>query len=114
MNWQDLQVAPGGTHHIDEHGRPAYGERFIFRTFGFFEALPAAVAPDGWQHLTIWRSDGVAHDEQHDARLECCDFGAQSFVEIWNDDAHGDIVATYRDYARSLNSNMRIPAGGDE
>lgn len=28
MNWRSLRVAPSGTHHIDEHGRPAYDERF--------------------------------------------------------------------------------------
>ncbi len=28
MNWHNLQVAPCGTHHLDENGQPAYAERF--------------------------------------------------------------------------------------
>lgn len=28
MTWQTLQVAPCGTHHIDEHDQPAYSDRF--------------------------------------------------------------------------------------
>lgn len=28
MKWQTLRVASCGTHHVDEHGQPAYGERF--------------------------------------------------------------------------------------
>ena len=28
MTWRELTVAPGGTHHLDQHGQPAYAERF--------------------------------------------------------------------------------------
>ncbi len=28
MSWRNLHVAACGTHHLDEHGQPAYGERF--------------------------------------------------------------------------------------
>ena len=28
MSWRNLQVSSCGTHHLDEHGQPAYVERF--------------------------------------------------------------------------------------
>lgn len=28
MNWQSLRVSVCGTHHVDQHGQPRYGERF--------------------------------------------------------------------------------------
>lgn len=94
MNWQRLQVAPCGTHHSDEHGQPAYGERFdevlkfhapglapvlcngrawhvrsdgsaaydrrFARTFGYYDALAAVQADDGWHHITPEGNDAYA------------------------------------------------------
>ena len=45
----------GQAWHIQGDGEPAYNRRFD-RTFGFYEGLAAAAAPDGWRHV---RPDGT-------------------------------------------------------
>lgn len=57
MNWHKLRVAACGTHHVDEHGQPAYAERFAhvlkFHPPGL---APVRRAGDAWHVL----SDGTA------------------------------------------------------
>lgn len=94
MSWQSLKASSCGTHHVDERGGPAYGQRFdgvlkfhppglapvhrrgqawhvrsdgspayarrFIRTFGYYEALAAVVAPQGWHHITVDGTDAYA------------------------------------------------------
>ena len=55
----------GEAWHIRADGSPAYDRRFS-RTFGFYEGLSAAAAPDGWRHI---RPDGT---DLYDARFDWC------------------------------------------
>lgn len=95
MSWQFFDVSSCGTHHVDERGEPAYGERFdevlkfhppglapvrrrgqawhvrsdgspayarcFIRTFGYYEALAAVVALEGWHHITAEGADAYVH-----------------------------------------------------
>ena len=94
MSRQSFNISSCGTHHVDERGWPAYGQRFdevlkfhppglaavlrrgqawhvrsdgspayarrFFRTFGYYEALAAVVAPEGWHHITVEGADAYA------------------------------------------------------
>ena len=55
----------GEAWHIRMDGAAAYDRRFR-RTFGFYEGLAAAVAPDGWRHI---RPDGT---DLYAARVAWC------------------------------------------
>ena len=55
----------GRAWHIRDDGEPAYGRRFD-RTFGFYQGLAAADAPDGWRHI---RPDG---SDLYGARYAWC------------------------------------------
>lgn len=61
MSWRSLQVSPCGTHHLDEHGQPAYAARFDevlkFHTPGL---APVARSGQAW-HI---RGDGSAAYER--------------------------------------------------
>lgn len=49
----------GQAWHIRSDGLPAYARRFA-RTFGYYEALAAVVAEDGWHHITADGTDAYA------------------------------------------------------
>ena len=49
----------GQAWHVRSDGSPAYARRFI-RTFGYYEALAAVVALEGWHHVTVDGTDAYA------------------------------------------------------
>lgn len=62
MSWRSLQVSSCGTHHLDEHGRPAYAERFD-EVLKFHDPglAPVLLRDRAWH---VWSDGSAAYDRQ--------------------------------------------------
>lgn len=86
------------------------------------EAATEDLAPGGpcpflgqeaWVSATGRFNPCCAPDAQRRTLGEFGDLNEQDLMEIWNGDAYGQLVSTYRNRSLCLGCNMRKPAGGD-